>query len=298
MDRVTAIQAVTATADVLVGVVLVLLAGRFLNDQRAGIFAAVVYQFVPLNFLTFSAGNFTNLFGVATTVFFLAYLIAGEEGGSSRVALGAFVFSTLALTSHFSTFLIGVVLWPIGWAAIFGLSPLPLRPRNTRLLSVAVGVSLVLVLVYYAGYWELVTSQWGRAVRPEYASGEAELSGPLGKLFFNLAFLKEQLGIVFALLAVLGALSVLRQPEASPLHALSLVWVAVTLAFFGLDLTTAVEVRYVLQILPLLALFAGRYISEAFDRGRKGRIVAVVLLGYIVWVGTANLYNCLLFRYH
>jgi hypothetical protein len=298
VERVAAIQAVTAAADVLVGVVLVLLAGRFLNDQRAGILAAVVYQFVPLNFLTFSAGNFTNLFGVATTVFFLAFLIAGMEGGSYRVALGAFAFSTLALTSHFSTFLIGLLLWPLGWMAIFGLSPLPLRPRHTRLLAAAVGLSLVLVILYYAGYWELVASQWGRAVRPEYASGETELAGPLAKLAFNLAFYKEQLGIVFGLLAFLGALSVLRQPEVSPLQALSLAWVAVTGAFFILDLTTAVEVRYVLQILPLLALFAGRYLSEAFDRGRKGRVVAVVLLGYIVWLGTTNIFDCLLFRYH
>ena len=298
MEPVGAIQAVTAAADVLVGVVLVLLAGRFLNDRRAGVLAAIVYQFVPLNFLTFSAGNFTNLFGVATTVFFLAFLIAGEEGGRYRIALGAFVFSTFALTSHFSTFLIGLLLWPLGWIAIFGLSPLPLRPRHTRALSAALGVSLVLVILYYAGYWELVASQWGRAVRPDYASGKTELAGPLAKLAFNLAFFKEQLGIVFGFLAFLGALSVLRQPEVSPLHAISVAWVAVTVAFFVLDLTTAVEVRYILQILPLLALFAGRYLSEALDRGRKGRVVAVVLLGYLVLLGATNIYDCMLFRYH
>jgi len=298
MGRVAAIQAVTAAADVLVGIVLVLLAGRFWNDRRAGILAALVYQFVPLNFLTFSAGNYTNLFGVATTVFFLAFLIAGAEGGKVRVALGMFVFSILALTSHFGTFLIGVLLWPFCWIAIFGGSPLPLRSRHTRLLLAAVAASLVLVAFYYAGYWELVSSQWGRAVRPEYASGEAMVRGPLAKLAFNLVFYKEQLGIVFGLLAVLGAVSVLREPWVSPLNSVSMAWVAVTVTFFALDLTTAVEVRYVLQVLPLLALFAGRALSEALDRGRVGRVAAVVLLGYLVVMGSANINNCILFRYH
>ena len=75
-------------------------------------------------------------------------------------------------------------------------------------------------------------------------------------------------------------------------------WVAVTGVFFILDLTTALEVRYVLQILPLLALFAGRYLSGALDRGRIGKLAAYVILAYLAVMGLSNIHECILYRYH
>ncbi len=140
--------------------------------------------------------------------------------------------------------------------------------------------------------------QWGRAFSSDYATGDQVTEGPLAKLAFNWAFFREQAGIVFALLALAGAIPILAKSRQSPFHAATTAWLGVTAVFFLLDLTTALEVRYVLQALPLLALFAGRFISSAFQRKWSGRLAGVFGLGYLVVVGVGNYLYCLLERYH
>ena len=63
-------------------------------------------------------------------------------------------------------------------------------------------------------------------------------------------------------------------------------------------LTTALEVRYVLQVLPLLALFVGSLLSGAFRRGIVGRVAAIAVTGYLVAMGLRSYAYCLLERYH
>ena len=48
----------------------------------------------------------------------------------------------------------------------------------------------------------------------------------------------------------------------------------------------------------LLALFAGNYLSGAFERGGAGKVAAIVALGYLAATGLLNLQECLLYRYH
>jgi hypothetical protein len=299
LDRVDVLKALTALFDVGIGLVLAFLARRFLWDMRAGILAAALYQLVPINFLAFSAGNFTNLFGVAATTLTIGFFLAARAGGRTLATVGVFVFSFLALTAHFGTFVYGTVLWPALLAAVFLLAPDELTSKRSRnaLLAAVVG-SVVVALFYYAGYWDLFTSQWERVLTRDYATGGAAVGGPLSKLAFNLNFYREQLGIVFGVLALLGGFALLRRPTHSAFHAAVAAWVVVTGVFFILDLTTALEVRYVLQILPLLALFAGRYLSGALDRGRIGKLAAFVMLAYLAVMGLSNIHECILYRYH
>jgi hypothetical protein len=213
-------------------------------------------------------------------------------------ALGALVFSVLALTSHFGTFVFDVVLWPALLAAIFWVATPHCTPRQRTLLWVIVSSGLALAVVYYAGYWELFTSQWGRMMSRDYATGEALVTGPLSKLRFNWVFFREQLGIVFILLVFLGSVPILRRPGASLFHAAAAAWTGVTVLFFALDLMTALEVRYVLQATPIFSLFAAAYVSAAFQRGKVGKLAAVAALVYLIAVGLVNIHDCLLFRYH
>jgi len=48
----------------------------------------------------------------------------------------------------------------------------------------------------------------------------------------------------------------------------------------------------------LLALFAGSFISGAFQRKWSGRLGGVVALGYLMVFGVGNYLYCLLERYH
>jgi hypothetical protein len=213
--------------------------------------------------------------------------------------VGLFVFSLLALTAHFGSFLYGMVLWPALLVAVFLLAPQELTSSRQRKLIVGLVVgSVVVSLFYYAGYWELFTSQWDRVLTRDYATGGAAVEGPLQKLVFNLHFFREQVGIVFCVLAFLGALGLLLRPTHSVLNAAVAAWAGVTAIFFVLDLTTALEVRYLLQILPLLALFAGRYLAGSFARGGSGRWAALVVLAYLVVTGLSNIFDCMVHRYH
>jgi len=304
IDSIAVLKTVTALADLGVSLALAFLAARFLHDARGGILAAGLYQIVPLNFLAFSAGNFTNISGTAATVFFLALLLVAASGSTSTghatrwVLAGVLLTSLAALTAHFGSFLYGMLLWPAWLAAVFWIAPRTWEEGQEKRILVAVGVSVVAACVYYLGYMDLFTTQWQRVLSRDYATGPAATEGPMAKLLFNWAFFREQVGTVFALVALLGAIPVLRRAGRTPFHAAAVAWLGATGVFFLLDLTTALEVRYVLQVLPLLALFVGSFLSGAFRRGIVGRVSAVTVTGYLVVMGLRSYMYCLIERYH
>jgi hypothetical protein len=269
VDLVPALEMTTGLFDVLVSGFLMFLGWRRLDDFRAGVLAAVLYQLVPMNMLSFSAGNFTNLFAVAMLTGAFGFLAVGA-------AAAAGVATLLALTAHFGMLLEGVVLWPL-WLVLLWLAPKPVVDRRTR-LTFAVLAAFVLAGIYYLGYLDLVTSQYGRALSTDGAGAPG-------------AFLGEQLGYVFLATAALGCVSFVREPLAAG-------WLLATLFFFGVDLWTGLEIRYWLQSLPLLALFSGAYLSRAFDRSALGKAAALAALAYTGFVGIRTLFECMVYRYH
>jgi hypothetical protein len=269
VDLVPALEITTGLFDVLVSGLLMFLGWRFLDDFRAGALAAVLYQLVPMNALSFSAGNFTNLFAVSMLVCAFTFLSAGAVAGTGLATL-------LALTAHFGMLLQGVVLWPI-WLVLLWMAPRPVKDRRA-LLTIAVLAAFLIAAVYYLGYLELFKSQYGRALGGERSGG-------------MISFLGEQVGFVFLATAILGSASFVRQPLAAG-------WLGATLFFFALDLWTGLEIRYWLQALPLLALFSGAYLSRAFSRSRSGRAAAIAALAYMGFVGMRTLFECMVYRYH
>ena len=99
--------------------------------------------------------------------------------------------------------------------------------------------------------WELFTSQWDRALERDAATVAA---GPSSKL--------ADLGWVFVVVAALGALSLAKRPFSSSFRGAAATWLGVTVVFAVIDTLSAIEIRYVLQALPLLALCAGAYLSK------------------------------------
>jgi hypothetical protein len=286
VDLVPALEIVTAFFDVLVSGLLLFLARRYLDDFRAGGFAAVLYHLVPMNVLSFSAGNFTNLFAVSMLAASFALVSVSASSGSVRAAVGAGVTAFFALTAHFGMLLEGIVLWPL-WLVLVFLGPAPVLDRR-RLLAAAVGASFLFAGIYYLGYLDLVTSQWGRAMSSE--------SGSAAGATIGLAV--EQLGAVFLVTALLGSVTFLRKPFQHALAETATGWFLATVFFFGLERLTPIEIRYWLQALPLLALFSGVYLSRAASRGVLGKAAALGAMTYIAFVGLETLYQSILFRYH
>jgi hypothetical protein len=266
---VRALEMMTGLFDVLVSALLMFVGWRFLDDFRGGALAGLLYQLVPMNALSFSAGNFTNLFAVAMLACTFTFL------ASNRV-IATFAATLLALTAHFGMLIEGIVLWPL-WLILSWLGPKPVKDRRA-LLTAAVAAAFALAAVYYLGYLELVTSQYGRALSEKSSSNVVSLVG-------------EQLGFVFLATAALGSVSFLRMPLAAG-------WLAATLFFLAVDLWTGVEIRYWLQALPLLALFSGAYLSRALSRSVLGKLAAVAAVTYIAFVGLRTLLECMVVRYH
>jgi hypothetical protein len=277
VERVSALTATTSVFDVVVSIALIFLAWRFLDDVRGGVIAALIYQLAPMNALSSSAGNLTNLFAVAMLTLAFAWLL------TRPVLCGVATF--LALTAHFGMLLEGVVLWP-AWLAALWLGPTPVQDHRKR-LTLALIASFALAAIYFSGYFELVSSQWDRALSRGSGGGTGGWQATL-----------SQLGWVFLAVAALGAVSLTGGRRGSAFRTPALVWLGVTLLFVAIDVVSALEIRYALQALPLLALFGGVYLSSAFDRGRLGAAAAWAAILYIGVVGVSTLHDVVLVRYH
>ena len=280
LERATALTATTSAFDVLVSILLILLAWRFLDDVRGGVLAALLYQLVPMNALSFSAGNFTNLFAAAMLTLAFTFLFTRP--------IACAIFTAFALTAHFGMLLEGVVLFP-AWLAFAWLGPTPVKDDRKR-LTIALAVSFVIVGIYYLGYTELVTGQWGRAL----TGGLSGDSGGTGGWRATVS----QLGWVFLAVAALGTLSLVKARPATTFRSAALVWLGVSSLFLVIDLASAVEIRYALQALPLLALLGGVYLSGALDRGRVGMAAAWGAILYVGVMGVRTLHDVALVRHH
>ncbi|HXV60989.1 MAG TPA: hypothetical protein VEK15_09875, partial [Vicinamibacteria bacterium] len=203
------------------------------------------------------------------------FLLLSSVRDDSRFVATTGLTTLVALTAHFGMLIEALLLWPL-W--LLGAS---MRVR------VAVLLGFVLAGIYYLGYWELFSSQWGRGVTGEASSGA-----------YGLAFVGEQLGWVFCLTSVLGAFPIVRRFRESPFHTAAASWLAVTGVFLVIELVTPIEIRYWLQALPILALLSGLYLSRALDRGRSGKVAAWAAIAYMCVIGLRNLHEVLLFRYH
>jgi hypothetical protein len=265
---VPALEITTAVFDVLVSALLLFFGWRFLDDFRAGAIAALLYQLVPMNALTFSAGNFTNLFAVAMLTLAFVSLQAGNAAATG-------VSTLLALTAHLGMLLEGIVLWPL-WILLLWMGPKPVKDRRALSTAAVVGAFVVAGLYYVSGYLELFTSQSGRTL-----SGGGDVT----------SLPAEQIGFVFLATAMLGSVSFVRMP-------LAMGWVTATVLFFLADLLAGMEIRYWLQALPLLALLSGLYLSRAFSRTLLGKVAAAGALAYIGWVGARTLVDVMISRYH
>ena len=293
LDRVSALEAVTAFFDVVVSGLLVILAWRFYDDLRAGLLAAFLYQLVPMNGLGFSAGNFTNVFAVAMLALGFSLLVLGNQSGDRRAVLGAGLAALVALTAHFGLLLEGVGLWPL-WVGGLWLLPEPVKDVR-RLTALVVAATGLLAAIYYLGYWDLIVSQSDRALT---GGGNGAGPGAGDKLAAVVDLVGSQIGWVFLVTAILGSAAFLRRPLDGPFQVCASAWLGVTAVFFVAELVSPVEIRYWLQALPLLALGSGLYLSRALGRGGMGRLAAIAAILYIAAIGLGELQEIALVRYH
>ncbi len=104
LDRLALLRAISATADLAVGLTVWGLARRFWQDDKVGVFAAAVYPFIRIGTQTLGGANLTNLFAQGVFGLGLAWLILRSDGEkrTASVVVGALLLAA-GFLSHFST---------------------------------------------------------------------------------------------------------------------------------------------------------------------------------------------------
>lgn len=276
LDGVTLVRVGAALSGLLAAAVLFgLLAAR---PARAAL-AVVALQLLPVTFDMLSYGNLSNVFAQALTVAFFAWWAGRARGGglTGGLLLGA------AALAHFS----GAVVLAVLCAALIGARRAELRGDRARL--VALGLGLLLTVLYYGQFAGMVLEQLPRLREGAGSGGQGFLAALASQALWGLA----RWGPPALLLALVGR----PRPAAGPLERDLLAFWLGGLALLALAVLTPLEVRYLYALTLPLAVAVADGALVLWARGRAGRLVALALLGWQAWLCGQGLAEAVLLRY-
>jgi hypothetical protein len=272
------------------------------GDGFAGIVGGIVYAFSPIAFLTFSAGNYTNIFGQYVSLLLFAALALMVQ--ARRITLAAFAGVTLLVlltfTSHYGMLLaaFGAVGVLVVYVAI--LAPRALK-RNAALLALSLVIALAIAYaLYYSHFNDLILAQIS-AVSPGAASGGGhvlDLQTLLSGARAIARLTKNYLGLLPAVAGLVGLVVIGQRENRDGLFLVLLAWftAAAVFAVFGqvVDLT----VRYHYFVVPAVAIGAGSFFSLLWRRGWAGLLFVSLSLVFFAWQGLSVWYYRAMFTYH
>ncbi len=237
-SNVPAVRHGSAAFSALSIVALALFLGRTSATFAAA--AVLLWTFAPVNLRTMGYGNLSNVFAQATFVLFLV-----AAGGLPRGRLKTLVLTLLvavSATAHLSSFIVLLTLLVVSFLFSSDRRSPAFRPL---LAGVAIAGA------YFATFVPLIASQASRLV--------AERGGSAG--VFDPWHLPNQVvaSLGWPLLVALGLSILVASPRLTLPLAKSLLASGALLAIAAL--VSPVEVRYLLALVPILAILA----AAAFD---------------------------------
>jgi hypothetical protein len=271
------------------------LARRYMPGHRpAPLMSAALYAALPVNLLILWWAHETNLFGLVLLLGTTAYILSQYERIARwHVWLGLVVLLFVVLLSH-----PGVLVWTVVMlgslvATFFGLKRFTGRGSYRSVLAIAAAFLLAGGLAF-ALYYSHYTGSFGEAAytRADRVSELGETISNLGDINGILSMARLTLyhgvlsdyGIVPLLLAPLGLALLFRKRNASrqptpPPSNLEeaqaerfrwtlLIWMLVGVLFLEISLLTALPIRPMLFIWPVVALLSGLALS-AFLKGAQ-----------------------------
>lgn len=237
--------------------------GVFLGGTSAPLAAAalILWTFAPVNIRTMGFGNLSNVFAQAVFVLFL--VAAGAMTPSRRRTLVLVLLAAVSATAHLSAFIVVLSLVPVAFLL-----------RSDRVSSAfrpLVG-GVVLAGAYYALFLPMVAAQLPRLLAERGGSGGV----------FDPWRLPAQivLGLGWPFLALLGlaVLTASFRPVLPLARSLALTGLLLAIA----ALVSPVEVRYLLAVVPVLAVAAAAVFDDgdfrSFPRQSLAAIVAIPAL--------------------
>jgi hypothetical protein len=274
------------TVDAIMGALLYLVVVRGWGDRLAAAVAAAVYQLLPLNFQIIAAGNLTNAFAQSLAVAAFAVICASwlRLGRIASVALLTCVLAA-AFLSHTGTFaILAATACALAIAYAWRGGP-ELRSPAAAVLVAAVAAIAIAVVLYYAHFIETYRTEFAR-IGSETATAAADAGGrSIGARARIVPLnLHTYIGAPVMILAVWGAVSLYRRGARDRLT-LALGASAITcIAFLAIGIVTPVDMRHYLAALPTIAIAAGAAVSHNWSSGGRGRVAAVTLLAWLIWI--------------
>lgn len=295
MGDVYLLRTITTSADTIAGLLLYALATRAWSDRLAGAMAVALYHLVPLSFRILTVGNLTNAFAHSLSVVALALTIApAVRMPVSGVTVALTLVLTAAFLSHTSTFAILAVCGLVV-SVLFVWKGGPALRLPATAVAAATGVAIVLaVVLYYAHFGASYRAEFAR-LGSETASGAADAGGRSAweRAAAVPRYLHIYLGTPLLILSVAGATDRWRRGSRDRLTLAVAGWVMTCALYLLVGVLTPLDMRYYLAVIPALALLAAGGASWWWRDGGATRILAALLLIWIVWTGIETWWSTL-----
>ncbi len=295
-----------------------LIARKATQNQRAAVFASVIFGIVPMAYLPFSWGIATNIFGTWWLTALLALFVLGYDRlRHPAVAALLVVAGALALLSHPGEFVLSTATLGLG-VALFGVAQRPRFRGPWPILAVCVALAgaIAFALLYrlvaadmLAKGAETVGQKLGGASGaslPGWRVGGAIDDPIIGLKGYRVTtvpalirgglvgYWREAVGYYTLwppLLALVGVWFMHGTKLLARLRLASLVWWLVAALFALAGLLLNVYVRYAYYLLPVIAIGAGLTLARLSRLPRRYRpwgqlVVALLLTGttlYGLW---------------
>jgi hypothetical protein len=272
-----AVQAGVSLIDGAGALLVAAIARTFGSSSRTAIFSALLYAAIPINLTALWWGLSAQIFGQALMLpLVIALIVAMRERFVLRPWVLAGVLLSMALLSH-----IGVAILAVAW---LGLVWLWMRLRQTvsmavwwRFTGMLVVSGIVGFALVYSVFLALKLEQAGEVSEKILTSGYV----PAYELIyrgFRIAF--HELGFV---LLVPGLVLLWQRTLPRGGRVLIGSWLVVVAFFWGVEMLTALQVRYIYFLTPLACIAGGGLLDRLAARGKVARVLAwVVLIGLLI----------------
>jgi hypothetical protein len=268
------------------GALLVAVMARSLGtSHRAAIFSALLYAAIPINLTALWYGLTAQIFGQALMLPLLVALLLALPHARHRGWVAAGVLLSMALVSH-----IGVAILAVAW---LGVAWVVLRVRGTTTPAAWWSYTAVLVSGCLVGFVLVYSPVLALKVDQAFKVGEKITTSnyvPAYSLIyrgFRIAF--HEMG--FWMLS--PGLVLLLMRRNLPRGGIELVgsWLGVVALFWGVEMVTALQVRYIYFLTPLACIAIGLLLDRLAARGQIPRVLAGVVLLLLLVQGCAYWYR-------
>lgn len=259
--------------------------GRALTlSPRAVLFGCLAYAALPIALTTLYYGHTAQAFGQALMAPLAAALLVGLRGKSGPWPwLLAWAFFSAALLSHIGVTILALAWLGLAWLALTLTRRLDAASWRRLTLTLVLGGLTGLIFVY----GPVVFSHLAIVTRLDFG-GTGVAPAPSYNLIAKAWWISyTPLGL---LLAVAGI--PLLRPKRLPTGAAELLgaWVGAALLFWAVEMTTGLQVRYLVFLAPLACLLAGLALSRLAELRAPGPLLAwglsaaLVVQGAWVWL--------------